>query len=651
MDTYNSGIESSNDEEIEEFEGYEDTGFSKDELKILARQVPQGEGLSHAPDFTPVVTPVKVRTSRGTATQSANQGRRQSAVARRLAFGYLFTFAYCSLAQPVESKSLKRLKNYIRKHAFISQQSTADFTTSQRRKFERDVYDFGRWLGLNRAQIEREQRKNKAFLSHETGYETDDTSYSQELDDSQQVADSLLEKQQKRRRLPTFLSVVDVGGKTAVLSSPPTSPFETTGKPVLEVGSNLRVKYTLSVTFLPVPKYGKAVHTLSATEDQSNAKVTGEANVSQLLPRIEDWISTDFQDIVARNTQAIDQPHRKAKTKHTKVSVDKPATADTKHGNTIDADAGPSATKSKSSKQPKVQNLPEEQNTDVPTDDIRKSQKDSQDLDPPRDERHSVVQGKDQTDFEAFHHVLDDLPTPDRSDASSESEVDNADDFARSTNNRSNAQVIGTKQTSQAQRSDITPPFPINSAKQGSRSRKASKNGSGGKVGNEAKSEEEKQAILAEAHKTLDNMSAHRDNNNRYQLAAYEAGNLGPLSKADRADFEELKADKKIKEKIRKNAEKAEQKAEKKRKKSEEISTDQEAPQDDVRNGDDTTTGGIENAKVAIGEPHSKRFKHKHTLEDVTEEAEKARKKAKKDKKAKKGKSHELEDFPEPRTQ
>lgn len=57
------------------------------------------------------------------------------------------------------------------------------FTTSDRRKFERDVYDFGRSLGLSKGQARDELRKARAFCGEED-YHSDNSAWEDEVDDS-----------------------------------------------------------------------------------------------------------------------------------------------------------------------------------------------------------------------------------------------------------------------------------------------------------------------------------------------------------------------------------------------------------------------------------------------------------------------------------
>lgn len=57
------------------------------------------------------------------------------------------------------------------------------FTTSDRRNFERDIYDFGRSLGLSKRQARHELRKARAFCGEES-YDSDHSAWEDEIDDS-----------------------------------------------------------------------------------------------------------------------------------------------------------------------------------------------------------------------------------------------------------------------------------------------------------------------------------------------------------------------------------------------------------------------------------------------------------------------------------
>ncbi|KAL8920250.1 MAG: hypothetical protein Q9172_004578 [Xanthocarpia lactea] len=85
----------------------------------------------------------------------------------------------------------KKINHFTRRHKFVTQQSFGTYTTSQRRAFERDVYDYARALGFVKA------RANASVLTARTlcgeeDYDSDDTRLDDdEMDDSSVVLVSL----------------------------------------------------------------------------------------------------------------------------------------------------------------------------------------------------------------------------------------------------------------------------------------------------------------------------------------------------------------------------------------------------------------------------------------------------------------------------
>ena len=53
---------------------------------------------------------------------------------------------------PIEPPFLKHINRFVRRHIFFTAQSFTKYTTSQRRKFERDIYDHARAIALSNAQ-------------------------------------------------------------------------------------------------------------------------------------------------------------------------------------------------------------------------------------------------------------------------------------------------------------------------------------------------------------------------------------------------------------------------------------------------------------------------------------------------------------------
>lgn len=92
-----------------------------------------------------------------------------------------FSLAHHSLLDP---PTLKRINHFARRHEFFMEQSLHKYTTSQRRLFERAVYDYARSISLSKAQA-------KASIVHarsmcgEGNYDSDDTRLDDdEVDDS-----------------------------------------------------------------------------------------------------------------------------------------------------------------------------------------------------------------------------------------------------------------------------------------------------------------------------------------------------------------------------------------------------------------------------------------------------------------------------------
>lgn len=74
------------------------------------------------------------------------------------------------------------VNHFIRRHPFL-QTSLVSHTTSERRGFERDIYDYARGLGLSTSAAHKEVLKGRAFCGEED-YNSDDTALGDEVDDS-----------------------------------------------------------------------------------------------------------------------------------------------------------------------------------------------------------------------------------------------------------------------------------------------------------------------------------------------------------------------------------------------------------------------------------------------------------------------------------
>ena len=78
------------------------------------------------------------------------------------------------------------MEKYIRDHPFFAQQSVFKFSTTQRRAFERDVYDHARGLNYSKANAKK-QVVTARHLCGEKDYDSDNSRLGSEIDDSEAV--------------------------------------------------------------------------------------------------------------------------------------------------------------------------------------------------------------------------------------------------------------------------------------------------------------------------------------------------------------------------------------------------------------------------------------------------------------------------------
>ena len=81
---------------------------------------------------------------------------------------------------------MTRMEKYIRDHPFFAHQSVFKFSTTQRRAFERDVYDQARALNYSKANAKK-QVITARHLCGEKDYDSDDSKLGDEIDDSEVV--------------------------------------------------------------------------------------------------------------------------------------------------------------------------------------------------------------------------------------------------------------------------------------------------------------------------------------------------------------------------------------------------------------------------------------------------------------------------------
>ena len=670
-------------------EQFEHEDWTPEEFKEIARSAPPGDKLSDG--LTPSTSPVKNEKASSTKLLPVKKlnvwdlwKKSKPPNPGKCRLSYNRSIADCFEVLQTDPQTLKRLLSYIRNHDFIVQQCTADFTTSQRRQFERDVADVGAGLGLNRHVVKAEIKKAKQYLSRDGGHDSDDSTLSEEIDDTEQSMKSLFAAQGKRRRHPRFLSVVDVGDLSATISLPPDTVCDTW----TPVTSDLRVKYALTVSFIQAPKFNKAEHTLAATQDRSKYKISGEAPVSRLHSELGDWIATDLQDAVTNNAHLIER--QRAKERSTRAKSGKLTFRPS-----LNENANSIAANIRTDKDTNTDGSERSSSKKLATEHTLKKPHRSENLTVrPRTIPHR--EGIDDVREETLARNKETLVKLSNMrscglDSSLNSPSDEPEDGAEQSEQPQRKSVTATKQTAEAASSTYSVPIPasagkgkgaesINSAERAvtprecqepssqTTKKKKSKHGL-----EDEKSQREKDAIAAEAHVILDNMSAVRKFNNRQQLAAYESGNLGTLSRKSKADFEQLKSDqrsaeaheevgrkimeKEKKEKKRKRNEAQEQQPEVHHKEEHGSSTQVtvnkkrrsgKSKKSKSREGpDDILSHAGADVHDSGDDPHHKRMKHEHAGDENIEDHSKS----KKSKKQKKKKSSICEDFHEPRTQ
>jgi hypothetical protein len=83
----------------------------------------------------------------------------------------------------------RQINLFIRKHSFL-EKSLSTFTKSERRQFERNVYDFSRGLGLKKPEARKYVIKAREFCGEEK-YDSDASALEDEIDDSASIIDRL----------------------------------------------------------------------------------------------------------------------------------------------------------------------------------------------------------------------------------------------------------------------------------------------------------------------------------------------------------------------------------------------------------------------------------------------------------------------------
>ena len=120
--------------------------------------------------------PIDDQTGRSNTSESTTRKLLQSHTTVHLTITFLLA------TDTLDKELLKRVNHFVRSHNFI-QQSLQGHTTSQRRAFERDVYDYARGVGLPKDDARNEVRKARTFCG-ELDYDSDCSVLGDEADDS-----------------------------------------------------------------------------------------------------------------------------------------------------------------------------------------------------------------------------------------------------------------------------------------------------------------------------------------------------------------------------------------------------------------------------------------------------------------------------------
>ena len=116
-------------------------------------------------------------------------------------------------ADVLDKETQHQINHFVRGHAFI-EQSRHEHTTSQRRNFEREVYDFSRGLNLSKDQAKAAVREARRFCG-ELQYDSDHSALGEEIDDSKEMLADMLENSNL-----SFRSVVNLESGRATRSLP-----------------------------------------------------------------------------------------------------------------------------------------------------------------------------------------------------------------------------------------------------------------------------------------------------------------------------------------------------------------------------------------------------------------------------------------------
>jgi hypothetical protein len=162
------------DEEDDEnlYDDFDIEGVSKEEMAFWSQLAPVGQKLTDVE-----TSPLEIQ---------AKLDKAPSACWSCLAHITLTHHIASTSATKSSPSAAKLMNHFIRRHPFFAQQSLSQYTTSERRKFERDVYDFARAQSLSKAQAKAQTIKARAMCGEEE-YDSENSALGDELDDSKEA--------------------------------------------------------------------------------------------------------------------------------------------------------------------------------------------------------------------------------------------------------------------------------------------------------------------------------------------------------------------------------------------------------------------------------------------------------------------------------
>ena len=234
----------------------------------------------------------------------------------------------------VVTPAWKVVNGYVRRHRFyhsVTDPSASGFTTSERRAFERDVYDYARALGLTRLESKERVAKARELCADEV--DDGESSFENEVDDSQAILRTLRAKDSsvpqssnsKKGRTASTSNTIVAGRKP---STPHSSGFFGQTSPHNDVESSPSKRKSIDGPDMSTKAQGqKKKRKLEGKVHKLPTQLKGEHAVKIEGPEKDDSKGRGNGSIALKDKQRIDQqahkipeqekPSKEAKKLHT----------------------------------------------------------------------------------------------------------------------------------------------------------------------------------------------------------------------------------------------------------------------------------------------------------------------------------------------